>query len=152
MELSTPFPTSKYVNDFPYDNLNCLFVSDDDINDVEDVIFENGEPVSSTYCWGIDDIALMSDMCRVDPYFSDCFADEDERLVNAPIDPAEFVQHIWERDAQLAHTFWGVKSHLRSVGVEASEDEAILFVKRAVSEAIRRDDAFLSDFDHLCRK
>lgn len=137
MELNTPFPTSKYENNFPYDNLNCLFVSDDDIDEVEGVLLGNSGAVSSTYCWGVDDIALMSDVCRVDPYFSECFTDEDELWVNAPIDPAEFVQHIWEREARLAHTFWNIKSHLRSVGGEGSEDEAIRFLKRAVSDAIQ---------------
>jgi len=82
------------------------------------------------------DFNLMVDMCRVDDYFDDCYAGWWHDL---DIDPTMFIHHVWQRTARLAHTFWGIQSHFAALGIDSDEDLSIDFVKRAVSELIKRE-------------
>jgi hypothetical protein len=81
------------------------------------------------------DINLMVDMCRIDDYFSQC---RDDRT-DLAIDTLDVMLLAWHRVARLAHTFWGIQSHFASLGVEPNEDLSVDFVKRAVSELIKRE-------------
>lgn len=83
---------------------------------------------------------MLGEMCRIDSHFDDCvkqaWTDEDYDL-------GKFYALSFERSSRLAHTFWGVNSHLNKIrgfkdGAD-HEDEVIEFVKRAVSEAIKAE-------------
>lgn len=88
--------------------------------------------------FGERDFNLMVDMCRVDDYFDDCYYGEWSDLY---IDTAAVLHHVWNRSARLAHTFWGIQSHFNALGIEPNEDLSIDFVKRAVSELIKKENA-----------
>lgn len=87
-----------------------------------------------------DEFDMMGEMCRIDPHFVDCVQ---QAWLDEDYDLGKFYALSFERSSRLAHTFWGVNSHLNKMrgfkdGAD-HEDEVIEFVKRAVSEAIKAE-------------
>lgn len=83
-----------------------------------------------------EDFNMMVDMCRVDHYFEPCCHGD---WLDFDIDTVDFAFRSWVRNARLAHTFWGIQSHFAALGIEPNEELSVDFVKRAVSELIKKE-------------
>lgn len=87
-----------------------------------------------------DEFDMLGEMCRIDSHFDPCVK---HSWLDEEYDLGMFYALSFERISRLAHTFWGVNSHLnkmRGYNDHADhEDEVIEFVKKAVSEAIKAE-------------